>query len=354
MIDGARAVLDHYRPHIPINTRLSAVEFRPRLLSALDTFQRRDAKLVALNCNERAMTAKIAHYLQEQFPEWDVDHEYNRDGETRGQPKRSKAGDLTNPDIIIHRRGAAENFAVIEVKKEGGSENEQRLRTLADERRYQHAYVVVIDPSEPTAKWLTCLQEPPESIEQADTKDWPMVALGDIAENLDSRRVPITESDRKPGPFPYYGASGVVDRVADYIFDESLLLISEDGANLLARSTPIAFSVSGKVWVNNHAHVLRFKQMATQKFVEIYLNSISIAEYVTGSAQPKLNQKALSGILIPLPPLVEQEKIVAEIEAEQRLVDANRQLIERMERKIAAALARIWGEESQANTETSK
>ena len=176
--------------------------------------------------------------------------------------------------------------------------------------------------------------------------DWPKRKLGSLANNLDSRRVPITKSDRKAGPFPYYGASGIVDYVADFIFDEDILLISEDGANLLARSTPIAFSVSGKCWVNNHAHVLRFENPATQKFVEVYLNSISIEEFVTGAAQPKLNQQALNSILIPIPDgAATQQAIVAEIEAEQSLVAANRELITRFERKIQATLARVWGED---------
>ncbi len=175
--------------------------------------------------------------------------------------------------------------------------------------------------------------------------DWPKRELGKLAKNLDSRRVPITQNNRKPGPYPYYGASGRVDQVADFIFDEDILLISEDGANLLARSTPIAFSVSGKCWVNNHAHVLKFKSPATQKFVEVYLNSISIAEFVTGAAQPKLNQQALNGIPIPIPDdLATQQAIVTEIEAEQALVAANRELITRFEQKIQTTLARIWGE----------
>ena len=175
--------------------------------------------------------------------------------------------------------------------------------------------------------------------------DWRKQPLGSLAENLDSRRVPITKGDRKDGPFPYYGASGIVDHVADFIFDEDILLISEDGANLLARSTPIAFAVSGKCWVNNHAHVLKFAEPATQKFVEVYLNSISIEEFVTGAAQPKLNQEALNRIPIPIPDEVNtQQAIVAEIEAEQTLVAANRELISRFEKKIRATIARIWGE----------
>ena len=139
---------------------------------------------------------------------------------------------------------------------------------------------------------------------------WQTKTLDQISINLDSRRVPITKAVRSGGEYPYYGASGIVDFVADYIFDEDTLLISEDGANLLARSTPIAFSASGKYWVNNHAHILKFENMTTQRFVELYLESIPLDDYITGAAQPKLNQKALNSIPIPVPPLPDQQWIV--------------------------------------------
>ena len=113
------------------------------------------------------------------------------------------------------------------------------------------------------------------------------------------------------GDIPYYGASGIVDYVKDYIFDGDYLLISEDGANLLARNTPIAFSISGKTWVNNHAHVLKFKTYATRRYVEIYLNSIDLTPYITGAAQPKLNQKSLNQIKIPMPSPKEQQRVVS-------------------------------------------
>lgn len=140
---------------------------------------------------------------------------------------------------------------------------------------------------------------------------WMDTTIDKISTNLDSRRIPITKGDRKKGQYPYYGASGIVDYVADFIFEDPTLLISEDGANLLARTTPIAFSVSGKYWVNNHAHILKFENMTTQRFVEYYFNSIKIDEYITGAAQPKLNQAAMNSIPIPLPKTIsEQKKIV--------------------------------------------
>lgn len=143
---------------------------------------------------------------------------------------------------------------------------------------------------------------------------WEEKTLNQISENLDSKRIPITKNVRKSGKYPYYGASGIVDYVEGYIFDEDLLLISEDGANLLARSTPIAFSVSGKIWVNNHAHILRFKNMETQKFVEMFFALIKLDNYITGAAQPKLNQAALNSIIIPIPSIKEQHNIITKLE----------------------------------------
>ena len=135
--------------------------------------------------------------------------------------------------------------------------------------------------------------------------------LGDLAENFDSKRKPITSGLREAGGIPYYGASGIVDYVKDYIFDGDYLLVSEDGANLLARNTPIAFSISGKSWVNNHAHVLKFDTYAERRYVEYYLNSIDLTPYISGAAQPKLNKKNLEGIFVPNPTLKEKERIVA-------------------------------------------
>ena len=163
---------------------------------------------------------------------------------------------------------------------------------------------------------------------------WVEKTVDQISTNLDSKRIPITKSDRRSGEYPYYGASSIVDYVADYIFEGDSLLVSEDGANLLMRSTPIAFSVSGKFWVNNHAHILKFENMATQRFVEFYLESIKLDEYIRGAAQPKLTQKALQSIPIPIPKSVEaQEKIVDGIES---LSEETQCLASLYQRKLAA------------------
>ncbi len=132
-----------------------------------------------------------------------------------------------------------------------------------------------------------------------------------LAENLDSMRKPVTSGSREAGDIPYYGASGIVDYVKDYIFDGDFLLVSEDGANLIARNTPIAFSISGKSWVNNHAHVLKFPTYSDRRFVEYYLNNIDLTPYISGAAQPKLNQKNLNSIKIPNPSPEEKIRIVS-------------------------------------------
>ena len=138
---------------------------------------------------------------------------------------------------------------------------------------------------------------------------WPTRTVDQISTNLDSKRVPITKSDRKAGEIPYYGASGIVDFVKDYLFNEDLLCVSEDGANLVARTSPIAFPIAGKTWVNNHAHVLRFNDVATQKMVEDYLNSIDLRDFITGIAQPKLNRAMLDTVPVLLPEPDERTKI---------------------------------------------
>ena len=103
---------------------------------------------------------------------------------------------------------------------------------------------------------------------------WREQTLGEVTQNLDAERIPVRRADRRPGPYPYYGASGIIDSIDDYIFDGEYLLIAEDGENLRSRTTPIAFLASGKFWVNNHAHVVSGNHFANTRFLA-YLVTIS-------------------------------------------------------------------------------
>lgn len=141
-----------------------------------------------------------------------------------------------------------------------------------------------------------------------DAGEWEVKQLGEVCEILDSQRMPITSTDRERGPYPYYGASGIVDYINDYIFDERLILIGEDGAKW-GPFEKTAFIVEGKYWVNNHAHVLRSVGI-NDVVLENFLTMIDISSYITGAAPPKLTLDNLKGIKVPTPsePL-EQQKI---------------------------------------------
>lgn len=117
---------------------------------------------------------------------------------------------------------------------------------------------------------------------------WRETTLGELTDNFDGRRVPVREADRRPGTYPYYGASGIVDHVDQYIFGGEYLLIAEDGENLRTCKTPIAFLARGKFWVNNHAHIVRGNDEADTRFLMYALNNGDISGYLTGSTMPKL------------------------------------------------------------------
>ena len=168
---------------------------------------------------------------------------------------------------------------------------------------------------------------------------WSWARFGSYLVNRDSERIPVSVATRKKleKTYDYYGASGVIDKVDDYLFDKPLLLIGEDGANLVARSTPIAFIARGKYWVNNHAHVLDSNTETQLRYVESYINSINLEPYLTGTAQPKLNQDRMNTILLPVPPLGEQRRIVAALDKYLALVDG----IERDRTDLDGLLAQL-------------
>jgi len=152
---------------------------------------------------------------------------------------------------------------------------------------------------------------------------WKLIRFGDLLINRDSERIPLSVDERatRRGEYDYYGASGVIDSIDAYLFDKPLLLIGEDGANLINRSTPIAFMAYGKYWVNNHAHVLDGYSEGLLLYVCLYINAISLEPYVTGTAQPKMNQAKMNGIVVAIPPLAEQHRIVAKVDELMALCD---------------------------------
>ena len=154
-------------------------------------------------------------------------------------------------------------------------------------------------------------------------KGWKWVHFGDVSYNRDSERIPLSVSERSSlkKTYDYYGASGVIDKVDRYLFNKPLLLIGEDGANLINRSTPIAFIARGKYWVNNHAHVLDFINEDFMEYVCLHINAISLVDYVTGTAQPKMNQEKMNSIPLAIPPKEEQKRILSKIEELMPIVD---------------------------------
>lgn len=170
---------------------------------------------------------------------------------------------------------------------------------------------------------------------------YKMVKLGEVCEILDSKRKPITKSERVKGKYPYYGATGELDRVDGYLFDEPLVLLGEDGARWGAGETS-AYTISGKTWVNNHAHVLRPKRdLILDGYLVALLNSLDLSGFISGITVPKLNQKNMKNIEIPLPPMDVQKQIVAEIENKQSAIDNAREIIRNLERERALILPRF-------------
>ncbi|PUD03566.1 restriction endonuclease subunit S [Helicobacter pylori] len=138
--------------------------------------------------------------------------------------------------------------------------------------------------------------------------------LGEVCEILDNRRIPIAKNKRNPGIYPYYGANGIQDYIDSYIFDGDFVLVGEDGSVINKDNTPVVNWASGKIWVNNHAHVLQTKNELKLKFLYFYLQTIDVSYYVAGTP-PKINQENLKKITIPIPPLEIQQEIVKILDA---------------------------------------
>jgi restriction endonuclease S subunit len=171
--------------------------------------------------------------------------------------------------------------------------------------------------------------------------EWRERQLGELTENFDSVRIPVKEVDRRPGPYPYYGASGIVDHVESYLFDGEYLLVAEDGENLRTRNTPVAFLARGQFWVNNHAHIVRGNAEADTRFLMYSLAQADIGGYLTGSTMPKLTQGNMNRIPIMTPPLGEQRAIAHILGTLDDKIELNRLMNETLD-AIARGLFKSW------------
>lgn len=225
-------------------------------------------------------------------------------------------------------------------------EEQKRIAAVLDEQmnavaQARAAVEAQLDAAQRLPNALLC-----SVFESEETQDWEEINFGNLVDNYDGVRIPLNQAERvnKKGIYPYYGASGIIDYLDEYIFDGEYLLIGEDGANLLSRSTPIAFKATGKFWVNNHAHVVKPKEGISMDFLIHFFAFTDLSPYVNGMAQPKLNQRDLNAIPVLLPPnLATQNKVAEKLNTQMREVEALKQsLTEQLAaiNKMPAALLR--------------
>ncbi|MDX8417562.1 restriction endonuclease subunit S [Absicoccus intestinalis] len=172
------------------------------------------------------------------------------------------------------------------------------------------------------------------------------ILLEECCDILDSRRIPITASKRKKGPYPYYGANGVQDYVADYIFDDELVLLAEDGGNFGSKDRPIAYRVSGKCWVNNHAHVLKPKSGLDVDYLCYSLMFYDTNGLVNGATRQKLTQAMMRKMLIPKRHINEQQTIVRNLNKICQVKWLREQELERLDTLIKARFVELFGDPS--------
>jgi type I restriction enzyme, S subunit len=177
-----------------------------------------------------------------------------------------------------------------------------------------------------TGKLRPSFEEAPQLYRESELgmvpKEWEVVRLDKVSQNLDGKRRPIKEGDRSliQGIYPYYGASGIIDYVNNFIFEEPLILLGEDGENVVSRNLPLAFIVNGKVWVNNHAHVLKPNADMDITYLCEYLEYLDYSDIVSGSAQPKITQNTLNKKLVKKTVLNEQTHIAKRIKGINKII----------------------------------
>lgn len=173
---------------------------------------------------------------------------------------------------------------------------------------------------------------------------WELVSVSEVTNILDNKRVPITASERRSGKYPYYGANGVQDYIDNFIFDDELVLLAEDGGNFGSATRPIAYRVSGKCWVNNHAHVLKPKENLDVDYLCYSIMFYDVLPLISGTTRAKLNKSALSKMLIPLPPLDIQKRIAAALDTANALIEKRKEQIEKLDFLIKSQFIEMFGD----------
>jgi type I restriction enzyme S subunit len=173
---------------------------------------------------------------------------------------------------------------------------------------------------------------------------FPKKKLGEVVEFLDSQRRPVTESERRPGPYPYYGANGQQGTIDGYIFDEPLVLLAEDGGHFTDPQRGIAYRISGKTWVNNHAHVLRPKADTDLAYLCRVLENYDVTPFITGTTRGKLTQAGAAEIVIPLPPLMEQRRIAEVLDQAEALRAKRRSALAQLDSLAQSLFLDLFGD----------
>ena len=173
---------------------------------------------------------------------------------------------------------------------------------------------------------------------------FPIKRLGEVVEFLDSKRRPVTESDRRAGPYPYYGANGIQGTIDEFIFDEPLVLLAEDGGHFGEPDRGIAYRISGKTWVNNHAHVLRPTSAIELAYLCRVLENYDVTPFVTGTTRGKLTKAGASEIVIPLPPLAEQRRIAEVLDRAEALRAKRRAALAQLDSLTQSLFLDLFGD----------
>ncbi|HON14052.1 MAG TPA: N-6 DNA methylase [Treponema sp.] len=342
IIDGCRQVIDAWKPDVEtyLDEELKAYLATDqnnlvydKLKEALEKFRMQDFYLIETDSNERAITAKIVCYLQEQFQSWNVDHEFNRNQE---DIKRDNQGNRIIPDIIIHKRGTNDNLVMIEVKKHiFSNEYKERLRNNAKDLGYKYAFAITIDKNKPVEKWIE-----PLIVEKAK-KDlltsWPMVKLGEVCSFEYGKSLP--EKSRKAGEYPVMGSNGRTGFHNEYLIEGPAIIIGRKGS-----SGEVVWEEKNCFPIDTTYYVVANKQKANFNWLYYILKNLKLTELSGGAGIPGLNRNDAYLKEIPLPPLVVQSRIVDKIESERKVIDSLREMVKTYEEKIKKVIAKVWEE----------